>query len=115
MTWLVRLYGWPHELLHVLALRLIGRKPDAVRQTHVDIPDDLSTGQYVFVAGFPALIFALGAVLGVRIAQSAPSIPGLIIGLLIAAFFALGIMGTIGDLMLILARIMQPRPPESHK
>ncbi len=112
MNVLLQIFGWPHEMLHVLALRLIGRRPEAVRQTHVDIPDDLSTAQYVFVAGLPAMVFGLGVVIGVQMLLSAVTVPQALLGLLIAAFFSLGALGTVGDLLLILDRLVQPRPPE---
>ena len=74
MNILVRIFGWPHELLHVLALRLIGRQPRMVQQTHVDIPDDLSTSQFVFVAGLPALTFGLAAAISLQLLFAARDI-----------------------------------------
>ena len=109
MNILLRIFGWPHELLHVLALRLIGRSPQGVQQTHVDIPDDLSTGQFVFVAGLPALVFGLGAAVGLQLLFAAGDVVQVILGLLVTAFFALGFAGCVGDLMLILARVLAPK------
>lgn len=107
MEQLKRIYGTPHELLHVLALALIGRRALHVAQDHVDIPDDLTTGQYVFVAGLPALVFftalALGT-LGLLNAQS-PQQAGVAAAVIIASGFAAA--GTIGDVNLILARLSQ--------
>lgn len=104
---LTRIFGWPHELLHVLALVLIGRRPEAVAQTHVDIPDDLSTAQYVFVAGLPALVFwplALFALRGVFAANGI--LPVLGWGLLTSVTLMAAI-GTLGDLYLIAMRLLE--------
>ena len=107
MEQLKRIYGTPHEMLHVLALALIGRRALHVGQDHVVIPGDLTTGQYVFVAGLPALVFfvalALGA-LGLLNAQT-PGQAGIAVGVIIAAGFAAA--GTFGDVQLILMRLMQ--------
>ncbi|MBZ0302956.1 MAG: hypothetical protein K8J31_24635 [Anaerolineae bacterium] len=115
MDLLVRIFGWPHELLHVLALRLIGRRPHAVAQTHVDIPDDLATGEYIFVAGLPALMFGLGAAICVQQLIHAPDVLRVILWLACAAFFALGGLSTLGDLMLIFARLVQARLPHDYE
>jgi hypothetical protein len=109
MNILLRIFGWPHELLHVLALRLIGRRPTKVQQTHVDIPDDVSSRQFVFVAGLPALVFGLAAALGLQVLFAARDIGQVIVGLLVTAFFALGVAGCVGDLLLILARLFTPK------
>jgi hypothetical protein len=109
MNILLRIFGWPHELLHVLALRLIRRQPTRVQQTHVDIPDDLSTGQFVFVAGLPALVFGLAAAVGLQLLFTAGNIAQVILWLLVTVFFALGVAGCVGDLMLILARVFTPK------
>jgi hypothetical protein len=105
MEQLRRIYGTPHELLHVLALALIGRRALHVGQDHVVIPGDLTTGQYVFVAGLPALMFftalALGT-LGLLNAQS-PSQAGIAVAVILASGFAAA--GTIGDVQLILMRL----------
>lgn len=114
MNTLLRIFGWPHELLHVLALRLIGRRPHAVQQSHVDIPDDLSTGEYVFVAGLPALVFTLGLILGVQLLLTATGLPQLGVGLALAAVFAIATLGTIGDVFLIIERIVQARVPKDY-
>lgn len=108
MNILLRVFGWPHELLHVLALRLIGRKPVHVEQTHVDIPDDLSTGQYVFVAGLPMLTFSLLTAISLSLLLNAPDVLQIILWLLLTGFFITALMGTLGDLMLILARLLSP-------
>ncbi len=108
MNILVRIFGWPHELLHVLALRLIGRRPLRVQQSHVDIPDDLSTSQFVFVAGLPLLVFSVLSTVSVSFLLNAPDLLQIILWLCVTAFFALALMGTLGDLMLILARLLTP-------
>jgi hypothetical protein len=108
MNILLRIFGWPHELLHVLALRLIGRRPTRVQQSHVDMPDDLSTGQFVFVAGLPALVFGLAAAISLQLLFAAGDVIQVIVWLLVTAFFALGVAGCVGDLMLILARVFTP-------
>lgn len=109
MNILLRILGWPHELLHVLALRLIGRRPVQVQPTHVDIPDDLSTGQYVFVAGLPLLVFSVMSTISLSLLLNAPNLLQVILWLLVTAFFVTALMGTLGDLMLILARLLTPK------
>lgn len=107
MEQLKRIYGTPHELLHVLALVLIGRRALHVGQDHVIIPDDLTTGQYFFVAGLPALVFfvalALGGI-GLLNART-PAQAGIAVGVILAAGFAAA--GTLGDVQLILMKLMQ--------
>ncbi len=107
MEQLKRIYAAPHELLHVLALRLIGRKPDFVGGDHVVIPDDLTAGQYAFVAGLPALVFfgilALAAV--ALLNAPTPSHAGIAFAVVLAAGF--GAAGTVGDLQLIMLRLTQ--------
>src|SRR5690606_14471266 len=115
MNVLLRICGWPHEMLHVLALRLIGRRPVRVRQTHVDIPEDLSTGQYVFVAGLPALVFWLGTAVSVQMLFSAPDVPRVVLWLALTVIFAAGAFGTLGDLMLIFARLAQSHLPDDYE
>ncbi len=109
MEQLKRIYAAPHELLHVLALRLIGRKPVFVGGDHVIVPNDLTTGQYVFVAGLPALVFmgilALAAV--ALLNAPTPSHAGVAFAVVLAAGF--GAAGTLGDVQLILLRLMQGR------
>jgi hypothetical protein len=105
MEQLKRIYGTPHELLHVLALEMIGRRALHRAQDHIIIPDDLTTRQYVFVAGLPALVFftalALGA-LGLINAQT-PGQAGVAAAVIIASGFAAA--GTVGDIQLILLRL----------
>lgn len=107
MNILVRVFGWPHELLHVLALWLIGRRPEAVIQAHVDIPDDLSTGQYVFVAGLPTLVFWSAAVICLRGLFSAESVAALIVWAALTTLATLAAVGTLGDLYLIVLRLFE--------
>jgi hypothetical protein len=105
MSLLYRIFGWPHELLHVLALRLIGRRAMSVTQQHVDIPDDLSTRQYVFVAGLPALAFWGVALVAMQAFFSAQTIVQIILWLFIMALFGLQAFGTLGDVHLIIMRL----------
>ncbi|MBZ0295588.1 MAG: metalloprotease family protein [Anaerolineae bacterium] len=112
MQVLVQLFGWPHELLHVLALRLIGRKPLAVSQVHVVIPDDLSTKQYIFVAGLPALIFWIGMAVSVLLLLNAPDLIQAVLGVVLTVIFSLAALSTIGDLHLILVRLLEEQQGE---
>ena len=56
--------AWPHEMLHVLALRLIGKQPERVGATFVLVPEGLSLDEIIFVNALPVLVtgtlFALG-------------------------------------------------------
>jgi len=112
MTLLYRIFGWPHELLHVLALWLIGRRAVKVTRTHVDIPDDLTTAQYVFVAGLPALVFWSIAVTGLQAIFSAPNIVQMILWLVLTGVASLAGFGTVGDILLIIERVMQHKLPD---
>src|SRR5829696_6519205 len=107
MQTLKRIYAAPHELLHVLALLIIRRKPVFVGGDHVIIPSDLTTAQYVFVAGLPALVFFGLTALGAVWLLNAPSAShaGAAMAVILAAGF--GAAGTTGDIQLILARLMQ--------
>ncbi len=107
METLKRIYAAPHELLHVLALLIIGRKPVFVGGDHVIVPSDLTTAQYVFVAGLPALVFfGITAAATVALLNAAtPSHAGIAVAVILAAGF--GAAGTTGDLQLILARLTQ--------
>lgn len=100
-----KIFGPPHELLHVLALVLIGRRPIAITYKHVDIPDDLSTRAYVFVAGLPALVF-WGAVVitGIKLG-SASSFGEAVITFVIFSIFIMAGLGTLGDIQLIIRRL----------
>ena len=117
MKILLWLFGWPHEWLHVLALRLIGRRPEAVTHTHVDIPDDLSTGEFVFVAGLPALVFWPITVASGQRLFAAPDIPQAILWLGISSVVGLAAVGTLADLYLIVLRLVDAyfRPPEGFE
>lgn len=109
MFLLTRIFGPPHELLHVLALLLVGRRPTAVSWTHVDIPDDLTTRQYVFVAGLPALVFWSAAALALLAAINAPDTGRLLLALAGTFIFGLAAYGTLGDIHLILLRLEEDR------
>lgn len=109
MDILYRIFGPPHELLHVIALWIIGRRPRAVSIRHVDIPDDLSTREYVFVAGLPALVFwgaGLWSLMGVVNAGTFGE--GVVCFLLFMVCSMAG-FGTLGDLQLIAARLKEER------
>lgn len=106
----LRVFGWPHELLHVLALLLIGRRPESITHTHVDIPNDLSTPQYVFVAGLPALVFGGGALIGLMMFLDAPDIGQAVIRLVITGILAIAALGTMGDIALIIERVTAEKP-----
>jgi uncharacterized membrane protein YwzB len=106
MKLLLRLYGWPHEALHVLALWLIGRRPEAITSRHVDIPADLSTREYVFVAGFPALAFWSIAAISLRLLLAAPDLAQVALWLIIATLSTGAAFSTFGDLQLIAMRLM---------
>lgn len=105
MEALTRLYGIPHEALHVLALWLIGRRATAVTRTHVDIPDNLPTGQYVFVAGLPALVFGTLTLISVIGLLSAATFMQTILAFVGMTAAGLGLAGTVGDIELIAARL----------
>jgi hypothetical protein len=107
MDLLLRLYGWPHEALHVLALWLIGRRPRAVARLHVDIPDDLTTRQYVFVAGLPALVFGTAAAVGIMACFNAATLGQAALGLVVTLIMGIGAAGTVGDLQQIALRLAQ--------
>ncbi len=104
---LIRIFGPPHELLHVLALWLVGRRPTRVTRTHVDIPDNLTTSQYVFVAALPALVFGGGALLGVVGLVNAATPAQAALGLGAALLLGLGAAGTVNDIEKILQRLQQ--------
>jgi len=105
MHGLIRIFGPPHELLHVLALWLVGRRPEQVTWTHIDIPDNLTTRQYVFVAAFPALVFGVGALLGVAGLLNAATPTQAVLALGATLVFGLGAAGTVNDIEMILQRL----------
>jgi hypothetical protein len=107
MDFLIRVFGPPHESLHVLALYMIGRRPKSTTRTYVDIPDDLTTGQYVFVAGLPAFVFWNMAIAGIIILVNAPNLPALALGFLLLLVGGLAGFGTLGDIQLIYDRIIR--------
>lgn len=105
MQVLIRLFGPPHEILHVIALLLIGRKPTRITRSHVDIPDNLTTRQYVFVAGFPALVFGGAALLGVVGLVNAVTWEQAILALVATVLGGLGAAGTVNDIEQIALRL----------
>jgi hypothetical protein len=107
MEVLYRIFGPPHELLHVLALVIIGRRPVQVTTRHVDIPDDLTAGQYVFVAGLPALVFWGIAAIGFSLVFSGNYLIEVVAGMVVMMVGTLAGLGTIGDLQLIVARVRE--------
>jgi hypothetical protein len=107
MELLYRIFGPPHEALHVLALWLIGRRAVAATRRHVDIPDDLSTGQYVFVAGLPALVFWSLTAIGIIGLTSSQSILQVVAAFLLTTVGVGAGLGTLGDIQLIIMRLME--------
>ena len=105
METLYRIFGPPHELLHVLALLLIGRRPKAIGYRHVDIPDDLSIRAYVFVAGLPALVFWGAALVAALKLATANSLGEAILTFIVFSIAVMAGLGTIGDIQLILRRL----------
>ena len=110
MQQLQKIYGAPHELLHLLALLLIGRRAVKFAQDHVIVPNDLTTGQYVFVAALPAIVFFTCTAIGVLVLLNAqtPGQAGIGVGVILAAGF--GAAGTFGDLQLIWLKLSQNNP-----
>ncbi len=105
MEILYKIFGPPHELLHVLALLLIGRRPKNIGYRHVDIPDDLSTQAYVFVAGLPALIFWGTAIIaGIKLG-GATSFGEVVVSFVVFSVAVLAGLGTVGDIQLIMRRL----------
>jgi hypothetical protein len=109
MKLLLQFFGPPHEALHLLALLLIGRRAVQFTLRHVDIPPDLTTRQYVFVAGMPALVFGISAGLGVVGLVLAHTWIQAVLGLLVGFLGTIALAGTVGDAHLIAARLMQER------
>jgi hypothetical protein len=107
MELLYRIFGPPHEALHVLALWLIGRRAVAVTRRHVDIPDDLSTGKYVFVAGLPALVFWSLAALGIIGLTGTHSVLQAVAAFILTTVSVGAGLGTMGDIQLIALRLME--------
>jgi hypothetical protein len=107
---LERLFGPPHEALHRLALRLIGRRAVAGGRTYVDIPPNLTRGQYVFVAGLPALVFWGAALFGLARLLAAPDFGQAALWFGLMSLAALAGLGTLGDVALIVRRLREPRP-----
>jgi hypothetical protein len=107
MQVLIRIFGPPHELLHVIALLLIGRKPTRITRTHVDIPDNLTTGQFVFVAGFPVMVFGGTALLGVIGLVNAATLEQAELALVATVLGGLGASGTVNDIEQIALRLQK--------
>jgi hypothetical protein len=105
MEILYKIFGPPHEFLHVLALLLIGRRPKTIGYRHVDIPDDLGKWSYIFVAGLPALVFwGMALIAGIKLG-SAATFGEVIITFVVFSVAALAGLGTVGDIQLIIKRI----------
>lgn len=109
---LLRALGWLHEGLHALALRLIGRRALGSGTAHIDIPADLTTAQFIFVAGLPALVFLVGMAAALLVVIHAPPLAAKLGGLIAAALFAFAASGALGDVQLILVRLLRERPGE---
>ncbi len=91
--------------MHVIALILIGRRAVQFTRDHVVIPDNLTTRQYVFVAGFPAAVFMIGvaaAVLGLLNAATYGQAMVALAAILICGF---GVASAAGDVQLIVVRL----------
>lgn len=101
MRLLLRIFGPPHELLHVTALLLIGRRPHRVTRAHVDLRDSLSDAQDLFVAGLPALIFGALALVGVLGLLNAHTVAQALLALLVVTIGRFGTASAAGDLQLI--------------
>ena len=105
MEILFRIFGPPHELLHVLALFLIGRRPKAISYKHVDIPDDLSTPAYIFVAGLPALVFWGAALLAAIKLATANTFGEIVVAFVLFSVAVMAGLGTLGDIQLIIKKL----------
>ena len=105
MEILYKIFGPPHELLHVLALLLIGRRPKTIGYRHVDIPDDLSTRAYVFVAGLPAFVFwGIAIIAGVKLG-GATTLSEVVVPFIVFSIAVIAGLGTVGDIQLIMRRL----------
>ncbi len=102
---LAKIYGWPHEMLHLLALRLVGRRAQGATHEHVDIPADLGRGQFVFVAGLPALVFWPLSAFGLQHLLAAQDLASALFWMVYGALLFPAAVGTLGDLALILWRL----------
>lgn len=111
MQWLLWLYGWPHEALHVIALWLLGKQPRHVTRTGVDLPPGLSRGQFTFVALMPGFIFLVLAAVGLNSLLNATTPAGWIIGILVTLVGMVGVAGAVGDIMAVQRRWNQPDDP----
>lgn len=105
MAWLLRVFGPPHEALHWLALRLIGRRPARMSGRHIDLPPDLTTRQYIFVAGLPAFVFLLIGALGLLGLILSATVMQAALGLVAAGLGMIGLASAAGDLQLIAERL----------
>jgi hypothetical protein len=94
-----------------LALWLIGRRAVSVTRTHVDIPDDLTTPQYVFVAGLPAVLFWGAAAVCLQALLSASGIGQAVLWFVLMSVASLAGFGTLGDLLLIVERLVESQTP----
>jgi len=107
MEILYKIFGPPHEFLHVVALLLIGRRPKTVGYRHVDIPSDLGKWAYIFVAGLPALVFWGTAIIaGIKLGTST-TFAEVIIAFVIFSVAVLAGLGTVGDIQLIIRRLQR--------
>ncbi len=102
-----RVIATPHELLHALALVLIGRRAGRMVDDHVVIPADLTTLEFVFVTGLPALIMlgVLVAAVILLFRARTPNEAGIATGIIIVA--AAVASGTISDLQQIARKLSQ--------
>jgi hypothetical protein len=111
METLYRIFGPPHEFLHWLALRIVGKRAIQVTGRYIDIPADLTRNQYLFVAGLPALVFWGIALVGMLWVVNAPDFQGIVLGFIMFSLGTLAGLGTLGDLSLILKRLESDQDP----
>ncbi len=105
MEILYKIFGPPHELLHVLALLLIGRRPKTIGYRHVDIPDDLGKWAYIFVAGLPAMVFwGVAIIAGLKLGGATTFGEGVAMFIVFSVAVMAG-LGTVGDIQLIIRRL----------
>ena len=112
MNLIIRIFGLPHEALHLLGLLLIGRRAVRWTRTQVEIPGDLSIRDYVIVAGLPALVFGLITVIGVYLLLNASSYDRAILAFIVIFVGGLAFAGTSGDLQLITKRMENSNRPQ---
>ncbi len=107
MNTLLKIFGVPHELLHVVALWLIGRRAVEFTARHVLIPDDLSIRQYIFVAAFPGGVFAFILCLGMVGVLQATAWQHVLLAIFAIISGGFGVTSAFGDFDLIVMRLQE--------